>query len=167
MDVGASFVADSQAAEADEPRQGAFHDPAVTAQALTPLDPAARDAGHDPAFPAAVERGTMPIQLPGPFKAFQQSAMERRPNPYRLPVTQPPPERHARATAHLLRQGPSGKASAQHEQNAVLRSAIRDGWPTTLRARSGRWQEWRDHRPKIIGDKGLSHAPSTHQTRFC
>lgn len=52
MDVDAPFVADSRAVEAGEPGQDLFHDSAVTAQALPPLDPAPRDAEHDPAYPA-------------------------------------------------------------------------------------------------------------------
>ena len=49
MDVGAPLVADGQAAEATEPRQGAFHDPAVPTQTLAAVDPAPGDPGLDPA----------------------------------------------------------------------------------------------------------------------
>src|SRR5689334_23912865 len=46
-DVDAPLVADSDAAEAGEPRQGALDLPAVPAEAFAGLDAAPGDAGHD------------------------------------------------------------------------------------------------------------------------
>lgn len=47
MNVWAAFVADGETAEPVKPSEGAFHDPAVFAQALLRLDSASRDAGLD------------------------------------------------------------------------------------------------------------------------
>ena len=49
MDICAALVTDGEATEAAEPRQRAFHDPAVPAQALAAVDPASGDPGLDPA----------------------------------------------------------------------------------------------------------------------
>ena len=51
MGVGAALVAHVEATEVGEPRHGALHDPADTAQARAALDADARDAVH--AAPAA------------------------------------------------------------------------------------------------------------------
>jgi hypothetical protein len=48
VDVGASLVADRQAAEAVEPSVCALHHPPVPAQPLAAVDAAARDARHNP-----------------------------------------------------------------------------------------------------------------------
>jgi hypothetical protein len=52
IDVGAPLLAHGQAAEAAEPRQGAFHHPAVPSQALAALDATPGDAGRDAALAA-------------------------------------------------------------------------------------------------------------------
>jgi hypothetical protein len=51
QDVEAALVADGEPAEAGEPSQRAFDHPAVKAQPLRALDPAAGDAGHDTSAP--------------------------------------------------------------------------------------------------------------------
>ncbi len=47
MDILPPLVADGQAPELAEPREGALHHPAVTAPPLAGLDALARDADHD------------------------------------------------------------------------------------------------------------------------
>jgi hypothetical protein len=79
MDVRAAFVADGQASESRQPRQRTLDDPAVAAQALTALDPPARNAGHDPAGPAfptatAVVVGFVGVQLAGPAARASRAA---------------------------------------------------------------------------------------------
>jgi hypothetical protein len=68
--VGAALIADGQMAEAGDPRQRALDHPTVAAQALTALDPPARDTRPDsaaPVFPAAtvVVVGLVGVHLPG------------------------------------------------------------------------------------------------------
>ena len=47
VNVGAAFVPHAQPAEPVQPRQGAFHDPAVVPEPLARVDPRARDAAED------------------------------------------------------------------------------------------------------------------------
>jgi hypothetical protein len=54
MDVGAPFVAHSQAPEAGQPGEGALDHPAVTAESLARVDALAGDADPDA---AAAQRG--------------------------------------------------------------------------------------------------------------
>lgn len=63
VDVGASFITDGEATEAGKPRQGAFHDPAVSSQALAALDAPAGDARYDPARPAFAAAAPMVVGL--------------------------------------------------------------------------------------------------------
>ena len=70
MDVGSPLVADGEATELGEPRQGPLDDPPATSQPLAALDPAPGDAGLDaPAgqrlTTAAVVVGLVGMQLRG------------------------------------------------------------------------------------------------------
>ena len=47
MDVGTTFIADSQASEAIKPGKGSFHDPPIAAEPLRRLDPSASNARDD------------------------------------------------------------------------------------------------------------------------
>jgi nucleoid-associated protein YgaU len=49
VDVGAAFVADSEATEVGQPRERAFHHSAVPAQTLTAVEATQREARSDPA----------------------------------------------------------------------------------------------------------------------
>ena len=59
MDVLSSFVSDGQTAEAIDPGEGAFDDPAVTAEPILALDAAAGDAGFDVALAAVAPTACM------------------------------------------------------------------------------------------------------------
>ena len=83
VDVGAAFVADGQAPEADQPGQGPFHDPTVAPEAVGALDAAARDAGRDGAGAAlgaasAVVVGLVCVELFGPASRPSTAAAHAR-----------------------------------------------------------------------------------------
>jgi hypothetical protein len=70
VDVGASLVANGQAAETVEPSVGVLHDPAMASEPLAALDAFAGDARHDPARPALLAAyfgivGLVGVQLGG------------------------------------------------------------------------------------------------------
>ena len=72
VDVGAALVADGQATVAGQPGEGAFHHPAMSAEAGAALDAAAGDArgdAADAAFPAAaaVVLGLVGVKLAQPL----------------------------------------------------------------------------------------------------
>ncbi len=63
VQVGATFVADGETAEAGKPRQGALHDPAVASQALAALDAAPGYPRRDAASPALAPTAAMIVAL--------------------------------------------------------------------------------------------------------
>ena len=65
MDVGAPLVADGQAADAVEPSQRAFDDPAVPAEPFAAVEASPGNAGRDPALPAFAPAAVMVIGLVG------------------------------------------------------------------------------------------------------
>ena len=65
MEVGPALIACGQAAEACEPGQGAFHDPAVAAQPLAAVDPAPGDLGLDAALAAFPPAAPVVVALVG------------------------------------------------------------------------------------------------------
>jgi len=83
MDVGASFVADGQPAEAMEPGQGALHHPTVSTQALAGVDALAGDAHPDVASgqrlaAAGDVRGLIGMQFGGPLASLSGRGLGRR-----------------------------------------------------------------------------------------
>ncbi len=65
VDVGASLVADGQAAEAVEPGVGTLDHPAVATELFAALDTTTSDARHDPAGSAFVPTGSGIVGLVG------------------------------------------------------------------------------------------------------
>lgn len=71
MEVGTSLVADRQATETGDPRQGPLDDPAMSSEVVAALDAAAGDARHDAPRPtflpaAAVIVGLVRVQFVRP-----------------------------------------------------------------------------------------------------
>ena len=82
-DVGASLVADGEAAEAAEPSQGAFDDPAMAPQALATLDATSGDpiANASPAQVAMTARhivSLISVDLVGPLAGPAAALAHRR-----------------------------------------------------------------------------------------
>ena len=65
VDVEASFVADSQAAEAVQPGEGPLDDPAMTSELLAGFDTASCDAGLDASFLAGLTASTEVVGFVG------------------------------------------------------------------------------------------------------
>jgi hypothetical protein len=88
VDVGASLVADRQAAEAVEPSVCALHHPPVPAQPLAAVDAAARDARHNPTRSTLMSArsgvvGFVGVQLSGrrrgrPLRPLRKAGMASR-----------------------------------------------------------------------------------------
>src|SRR5438067_2475825 len=83
MDIRPSLIANPQAAEAREPREGPLHHPAVAAQLLAALDAAAGDARRNAPLPTrrSAVRGIIAlvgVQLGGPPPRAAQRALDRR-----------------------------------------------------------------------------------------
>jgi len=81
--LGATFVADGEAAVAGEPAQRSLHDPAIASQPLARLDPPPRDAWHD--APATEERAAaveivalVCMHFVWPFAAIAEGLFDRR-----------------------------------------------------------------------------------------
>ena len=64
-DIGASLIADSQPAEAAEPGQGAFDDPAIPSQALAALDTTPGNPIADPSFGQGITAARLVIGFVG------------------------------------------------------------------------------------------------------
>src|SRR5438128_4193088 len=82
--------------------------------------------------------------------------------PPALPVPQPPPARHARAAAHLLREHLPGDATLEDEDDAGQAGPVIDGWPAALTGPGAVARQQRlDDLPQLIRHKRASHgAPS-------
>ncbi len=83
MDVGAALVADGEAAEAVEPGERPFDDPAVAAEPVAALDPAPGDARFDvaaaaTATAAAMVKGLVGVQLVRPAPWSPARPLDRR-----------------------------------------------------------------------------------------
>ena len=65
MEVGTSLVADCQATETGDPRQGTLDDPAMSSEVAAALDAAAGDARHDAPRPAFLPAAAMIVGLVG------------------------------------------------------------------------------------------------------
>src|SRR4051812_38570012 len=63
----------------------------------------------------AVERAPAPVDRVRPAQAVEEHAVESGPDAGRLPVLEPAPAGHARATAHLTREHRLGDAALEHE----------------------------------------------------
>jgi hypothetical protein len=110
MDVGATLVADGEAAEAGEPGERALDNPTVAPQALGTVDAAPGDARHDPAVAAGpvaggVVVGLVGVELGGPAPRPPAALSDR---PHRI--------QHRREHAAVV---PVGGAQAQAERDAV------------------------------------------------
>jgi hypothetical protein len=79
------------------------------------------------------------------------------PDPGRLPVAEPAPAGHAAAAAHLPRQHRPGDAGADHEDDALERLAVVEGWTAALRAWRSFGEQRRDQRPERVGDERFGH----------
>ena len=82
MDVESAFIANGQAAHPCEPRQGALHDPAVTAQPLATLHASAGNARHNAALAASPAAAPVVIPLVGvelvrPLARLSRPAFDR------------------------------------------------------------------------------------------
>ena len=75
-----------------------------------------------------------------------------------LPVTQPAPARHARATAHLGRQQLPRDTELQHEDDDGQAGAIRNAGPAAFRFRRLNWHQRFDPIPQCVRDQGLAYA---------
>jgi hypothetical protein len=93
-----------------------------------------------------------------PAQAVEQNAMQPVPDPGGVPIAQPPPARHPRTAAHLLRQHLPGNAALEHKQNAAQRRPARQRRPAALRPGPIRRQQRFDNGPLLVGHKRLGHA---------
>jgi len=74
--------------------------------------------------------------------------MQAPPHAGSLPVTQPPPARHATPTAQFLGQPLPGDAAFQYKDDAGQGGAVADAaWPSTLGLGRFQGQQWGDDGP--------------------
>ena len=132
MNVIAPFVANTQPAEAVEPRPRALHDPTVTTEPLARLDAAARDPRRDAALSQRAPQRVRVVSLVG---VQLLGPLARTPPP-------PAPDRHD--GVHHCEQHPGvvdvGRAQERRERDAPAldhKMALRARFPAIRRIRAG------------------------------
>ncbi len=77
-----------------------------------------------------------------------------------LPIAEPTPAGHTRATAHLLWQQLPLDARLEHKDDAGQAGAVRDTGSATLGLGWLRWQQRGDDGPEVVADKEFRHPRS-------
>src|SRR5690606_7085893 len=115
-----------------------------------------------------VDQGTRPIDLVGPMQVREEQSMHLRPDARSLPVPEPAPAGHARATAHLLGQHLPGNAAAQDKEDAGQTCAGRQGLaPRSAKSAPLDRDEGFDDVPQFVIQQGFGHdRASLHDQLF-
>lgn len=114
----------------------------------------------------AIERGAAPVRMPGVRPAREPHAVEPGPDASSC--------RSRSWRLHVIPEQPSarggifpGEARAPHEDDAGHGDAVIAAWSATPGLRSLEWQQWRQGRSEILGNRGLAHSRSTLRRRSC
>lgn len=107
----------------------------------------------------AIEGCSCPVDVSHVLQSLQERVMQAPPHACALPVTQPPPARHAAPAAQLLGQHLPGDATFQDKDNAGQGGAIcNHAWSSALGLGWLRGQQGRDDLPQHVTDLWRTRA---------
>src|SRR5215210_7692570 len=113
-----------------------------------------------------VQTSALPLYLVGLAKTVQKHLVQTLPYPCLLPLTQSPPARNSRATAHLLGQHLPRYAAFEDEDDAAQSGPVIHTGPTTFGFRRlGRQQRF-DGFPQYVWNQFFCHVTDRNINRW-